>query len=221
MAPGCHCLALSLVGRQLLHFWAGLAHSHGAPARRARLAMAPGCHCQQLLTRAGFAHSHGAPRQDARLAMAPGCDCLALPLVGVAAASLLTRTGFAHSHTYMPGHGAPARAVAAFLSGSNSLPPVLAMSSAGDGARVWHQEIPWCRYCLADTHSSQECLHAPAVPQTGPIAAESCPVGLGRPAGTAGRAVASAKICRLYNSPGGSRCRFPLWHEVQTPTPTC
>ena len=35
MAPGCHCLALSLVGRQLLHFWAGLAHSHGAPARRA------------------------------------------------------------------------------------------------------------------------------------------------------------------------------------------
>ena len=29
------------------------------------LAMAPGCHCQQLLTRAGFAHSHGAPARRA------------------------------------------------------------------------------------------------------------------------------------------------------------
>ena len=28
-------------------------------------AMAPGCHCQQLLTRAGFAHSHGAPARRA------------------------------------------------------------------------------------------------------------------------------------------------------------
>ena len=110
-----------------------------APRQDARLAMAPGCHCQQLLTRAGFAHSHGAPRQDGRLAMAPGCHCLALPLVGAAAASLLTRAGFSHSHTYMPVHGAPARAVAAFLAGSNALPPVLAMSSAGDGARVWRQ----------------------------------------------------------------------------------
>ena len=32
-----------------------------APRQDARLAMAPSCHCQQLLTRAGFAHSHGAP----------------------------------------------------------------------------------------------------------------------------------------------------------------
>ena len=72
------------------------------------------------------------------------------------------------------------------------------------------KQIPRCRYCLADTHSSQECLHAPAEPQTGPISAESRPVRSGRPAGPAGRAGAGVDICRLYNSPGGSRCRYPL-----------
>ena len=131
--------------------------------------MAPGCHCQQLLTRAGFAHSHGAPRQDGRLAMAPGCHCLALPLVGVAAASLLTRAGFSHSHTYMPGHAAPARAVAAFLASSNALPPVLAISSAGDGARVWRQANSPVSLLLADTHSSQECLHPRRYPKRAPL----------------------------------------------------
>ena len=55
------------------------------------LAMAPGCHCQQLLTRAGFAHSHGAP----------GCHCQ----------QLLTRAGFAHSH------GAPARRAPSYGTG--------------------------------------------------------------------------------------------------------
>ena len=158
MAPGCHCLALSLVGRQLLHFWAGLAHSHGAPARRAPsygtgLPLPAAADTGRLCPLARRPPARRAPSYGTGLPLPAAADTGRLcplarrrrapsdgtglplpcaPLVGVAAASLLTRAGFVHSHTYMPGHGAPARAVAAFLAGSNSLPPVLAMSSAGD-----------------------------------------------------------------------------------------
>ena len=73
--------------------------------------------------------------------------------------------------------------------------------------------IPHCKYCLADTHSSQECLHAPAEP--------AAPGGLvqmdsrtSRPflrpqQGAANRHPSAVDICRLFNTPGGSRCRFP------------
>ena len=70
--------------------------------------------------------------------------------------------------------------------------------------------IPRCRYCLADTHSSQECLHAPAeAPPGGPVQADSRPPrSLSRqPQEPTARQV-SADICRLFNAPGGSRCRF-------------
>ena len=70
--------------------------------------------------------------------------------------------------------------------------------------------IPRCRYCLVDTHASHNCLHAPTERQASqavdgrPGRAPPRPLGqtqAGRPG--------SMEICRLFNSPGGSRCRFP------------
>ena len=67
--------------------------------------------------------------------------------------------------------------------------------------------VPRCRYCLADTHASQEFPHSPAETAGG---AESRPTRpLFRPQGSSGRPASSVVICRLFNSPGGSRCRFP------------
>ena len=65
--------------------------------------------------------------------------------------------------------------------------------------------IPRCRYCLADTHSSQECAHAPVEEQ----ADGRPPRGSSRQPGPSGRATLAVDICRLYNSLGGSRYRFP------------
>ena len=73
-----------------------------------------------------------------------------------------------------------------------------------------------CRYCLADTHGSRECVHAPveggAATGAGPSYSGSTDNRIGRlpsrqtvPAGRG----ASADICRLFNSLGGSRCKFP------------
>ena len=70
--------------------------------------------------------------------------------------------------------------------------------------------IPRCCYCLADTHASHNCLHAPTEGQASqavdgrPGRAPPRPLGqtqAGRPG--------SVEICRLFNAPGGSRCRFP------------
>ena len=63
------------------------------------------------------------------------------------------------------------------------------------------KQIPRCKYCFSDTHSSTECPHAPA--DTGALA-RNAPRGPGsssRPTST--------EICRLFNSPGGSRCKYP------------
>ena len=153
---------------------------------------------------------------------------------------------FANSHAHMPGHAAPARADASFshlpscrlgrfaaymchvlrrrLSSFGPVgPPCAAVGrqpivGPSIGGSVIYNESSRQEnaLCLADTHSSQECLHASAEPQTGPISADNCPV---RSAGPAGRAVAGVKSCRFYNSPGAAS-RPPV-HELQTPTPTC
>ena len=68
--------------------------------------------------------------------------------------------------------------------------------------------IPQCRYCLADTHSSQECPHTPVDP-TSESSDGRQPRGLPRQPGTSGQSTSAVHICRLYNSPGGSRCQFP------------
>ena len=66
-----------------------------------------------------------------------------------------------------------------------------------------------CRYCLADTHSSTDCPNAPAgaVPstETANPDARSGRRGLGQ---QSRERTGSVDICRLFNAPGGSRCRF-------------
>ena len=66
--------------------------------------------------------------------------------------------------------------------------------------------IPRCRYCLADTHASPECPHAPIEPT-----AESCPSRGSLPARQSGRVSPSSslvELCRMYNSPREPRCRY-------------
>lgn len=64
--------------------------------------------------------------------------------------------------------------------------------------------IPRCRYCLADTHASPDCVHAPVdSAHRGQQARNSAP----RSTGPTGRP-ASTEICRLFNAAGGSRCKF-------------
>ena len=63
------------------------------------------------------------------------------------------------------------------------------------------KQIPRCRYCLADTHPSPECVHAPEDPPQPGVQPRN-------PARSSPRPL-SAELCRLFNSPGGSRCRFP------------
>ena len=68
------------------------------------------------------------------------------------------------------------------------------------------KQIPRYKYCLADTHSSSECPHAPADPgQSG-----TPPRNAVRGPGPFGRSP-SSEICRLFNSPGGSKCKFPYF----------
>lgn len=74
------------------------------------------------------------------------------------------------------------------------------------------RSIPRCWYCLADTHSSRECAHAPVEGGTpnGPYYTAEPRYGrpLTRQTALFNRG-SNADICRLFNSPGGSRCRFP------------
>ena len=71
--------------------------------------------------------------------------------------------------------------------------------------------IPRCRYCLGDTHVSADCPNAPAGPSPNvdipPTAPPSRRPQGGGPARDRG---ATVEICRLFNSPGGSRCKYPL-----------
>lgn len=70
--------------------------------------------------------------------------------------------------------------------------------------------IPRCRYCLTDTHSSQECMHTPlggSTSRTDYLVAGRAGQALHRQSGQASRAT-SVNICRPFNSPGGSRCKF-------------
>ena len=61
--------------------------------------------------------------------------------------------------------------------------------------------IPRCQFCLSDTHQSRDCMFAPedqkryGQPSAPWRGASSVPV---------------AQICRLFNRPGGSQCRFKL-----------
>ena len=65
--------------------------------------------------------------------------------------------------------------------------------------------IPRCRYCLADTHTSPECPHAPA--ETAMESRQSRGPTLARQPNRSPSAL-SVELCRLYNAPGGPRCRF-------------
>ena len=69
------------------------------------------------------------------------------------------------------------------------------------------KSIPRCQYCLTDTHSSQECAYAPGEAAT-EHADRRPPRRLPRQPGSSGRMTSTVDICRLYNSPSGSRCRF-------------
>jgi len=67
--------------------------------------------------------------------------------------------------------------------------------------------IPRCRYCLADTHSSQECPHTP-VEATSESSDGRLPWGPPHQSNTSGWSTSAVDICQLYNSPRGFRCRF-------------
>ena len=62
--------------------------------------------------------------------------------------------------------------------------------------------IPRCRYCLADTHASSDCPHAPVEP-----AVENRPsrggLQVARQPGRPPSASTLVELCRLFNSPGG------------------
>ena len=68
--------------------------------------------------------------------------------------------------------------------------------------------LPRCRFCLSDTHASQECHYAPtddALPQPkvprGPMTA----VGNRQPRLTSGSGV---ELCGLFNKAEGNQCRY-------------
>ena len=75
--------------------------------------------------------------------------------------------------------------------------------------------ITRCSFCLSDTHSSMECPYAPAEVKS-PEARLSSEGRTGRlpvrqsAQGPAGPRVGMVEICRLFNSPAGNQCRFPL-----------
>jgi hypothetical protein len=72
------------------------------------------------------------------------------------------------------------------------------------------KQIPRCQYCLADTHSSRECLHAPAdpLPSGTSHGANGRPLRAPRSSGPATRLASSVDICWLFNALGGPRCKF-------------
>ena len=86
--------------------------------------------------------------------------------------------------------------------------------------------IPRCSYCLADTHHSRDCPDAPGGKHGDagiPGEAKFTRTGPRPVAGSA--ATASVEICRLFNSPGGNRCKYPrcryahLCHSCHAPHP--
>ena len=86
--------------------------------------------------------------------------------------------------------------------------------AANRGSLDWGLVDDAARYCLGDTHSSQECTHAPTGP--GPTSDGSPTPPVRRPqGGNANRdRGATVEICRLFNSPGGSRCKYPFCRYV-------
>ena len=71
--------------------------------------------------------------------------------------------------------------------------------------------IPRCSYSLANTHVAGECPDAPLPRQQAPTLPQDKPMrSLVRSPSLLPRAAAEVEICRLYNAPGGSRCRFLL-----------
>ena len=65
------------------------------------------------------------------------------------------------------------------------------------------KQFPRCQYCLSDTYSSQECQHAPELAMEGRQTQ-----GASRQSGQPPKSTSAVDMCRLYNSPGSSRCRF-------------
>ena len=70
----------------------------------------------------------------------------------------------------------------------------------------WARTLPHCRYCLSDTHSSHECLYAPAetsapMPKVPRGAANSGGFRHPRPPGSSADAV---ELCGLFNRPGAT-----------------
>ena len=68
------------------------------------------------------------------------------------------------------------------------------------------KQIPHCRYCLVDTHSSPECPHALSEGSTDHT--DGCPAQTAPHQSRAAGHLA-VEICRLFNSRGGLRCHFP------------
>ena len=60
--------------------------------------------------------------------------------------------------------------------------------------------IPRCRFCLADSHQSQECIFAPEETKLQCMGQQ--------PPWRGSATVPVAQICRLFNWPGGNACRF-------------
>ena len=70
--------------------------------------------------------------------------------------------------------------------------------------------IPRCSYCLADTHHPRDCPDAPGGKyRDAGASGEAKPTRSGLRPSSGSVATASVKICRLYNSPGGNRCKYP------------
>ena len=67
--------------------------------------------------------------------------------------------------------------------------------------------IPRCALCLADTHNARECPDAPLTKHI-----DNSPIPDSKASRVGARSGASqsaqVEICRLFNSPGGSKCRF-------------
>ena len=70
--------------------------------------------------------------------------------------------------------------------------------------------VPRCSYCLSDTHVADSCPDAPA--QSGPAAAgladTKAVAAPPRPSQQGGRVAGSVEICRSFNNPAGSRCKY-------------
>ena len=78
------------------------------------------------------------------------------------------------------------------------------------------RSAPRCRYCLAVTHGSADCAYAPndGRASRSPLLDTSRPMGppslpSSRPSYSRPQTPSGVEICRLFNHPGGSQCRFP------------